>query len=64
MPKEMLHHCSKPKTVDWTVRKAFATAKVTCDKTLVFLQHILGSGNEREIFYVLLDKSTYLKKLA
>ncbi len=25
---------------------------------------IEGSGNEREIFYVMLDKSTYLKKLA
>ncbi len=24
---------------------------------------IMGSGNEREIFYVMLDKSTYLKKL-
>ncbi len=24
----------------------------------------MGSGNEREIFYVMLDKSTYLKKLA
>ncbi len=25
---------------------------------------LMGSGNEREIFYVMLDKSTYLKKLA
>ncbi len=31
---------------------------------LSWLQMHEGSGNEREIFYVMLDKSTYLKKLA